>query len=411
MSNPVNPAVLNVTASGLCRHFGECGGCATQDIPYPEQLAQKQAKLKELFAAYWDRDIPIVPSPQHWNYRNKVDFNFGLKHYDEPPPKDFERETVLGFTRKGKWYWPIQIDDCRIAPPCATQLLEAVRAWSASQGLRAYDSRTHEGLLHVLLLREGKRTGEKMVVLITAPGPFDADAFVQAVLGATDATSIYRGIYHGAARGAFADEVELLYGSETIEEELQIPIENGSRTLRFRISPFSFFQTNTLATELLYAEIRRWVQRVQPKILYDLYGGMGGIAFACADCVDLVRSVESEEVASRDGEHNAVLNGIDNVFFETQKMKNYLLNVLASGGMEPTSAVVLDPPRAGMTPKARKRLVEARPPDILYVSCKPAVFRDELEHLLDAYTLTDLRAHDLFPHTPHVELLASLKLR
>lgn len=411
MSDPIDPAVLTPTASDLCPHFGECGGCATQDIPYPEQLVQKQTKLKELFASYWEKDIPIVASPQPWNYRNKVDFSFGLKRYDEPPSKDFERETVLGFNRKGKWYWPIQIDDCRIGPEAATPLLHSVRQWSEAQGLRAYDSRKGEGFLRVLLVREGKRTGDLMVMLLTSPGPFDGDTFVQAVLDATNATSIYRGIYNGSARGVFAEEVELLYGSETIEEELRIPIKDGERTLRFQISPFSFFQTNTLATELLYAEIRRWVQQVQPKILYDLYGGAGGIAFTCADCVDLVRSVESVEEASLDGEHNAVLNGIENVFFETHKMKNYLLNVLASGGMEPTSAVVLDPPRAGMTPKARKRLVEARPPDILYVSCKPAIFRDELEHLLDTYTLTDLRAHDLFPHTPHVELLASLKLR
>ena len=403
--------VKKVTEAELCPHFGDCGGCESQDVPYDLQLARKSESLQSLFEGRWTQEIPIQPSPAIWHYRNKVDFSFNLKRYDEPPPKDFQRETVLGYNRKGKWYWPLDIDECRIAPEGTNDLLREVRDWYRLQNLNAYDSRRKEGLLRALLVREGRRTGQKMVMLVTSAGAFDTEPFVASVERAWRGCSIYRGIYSGAAQGAFADEIEHLSGPETIEERLEIPTDEGLRMLRFRVSPFSFFQTNTLGAEVLYGDVRRWVQSTGAETLYDLYGGGGGIAFSCADLVKTVRSVESEASATKDAEHNASMNGIRNVFFTTQKMKNYLLDMVNTGGMEPNSAAVVDPPRAGMHPKALKRLIASQPPDILYVSCKPSVFVEELRLLSDSYDLVDLRAVDLFPHTPHVELLASLRLR
>ncbi len=397
--------------TALCPHFGVCGGCASQDIPYPEQLDRKASVLEKLFAPYWDGGIEVCASPAIWNYRNKVDLNFARKRYDEPPPKDFVKETVLGFTRKGKWYWPLQVDECLIGPDGLGELLAAVRGWQQAAGLRAFDSRTKDGLLRALLVREGRRTGQKMVALMTTDGPLNTDPFVKAVKGAFDATSIYRGVFHGLSQGSFADELELLDGNAAIEEELHIPDGDEERRARFRISPMSFFQTNTVGTEVLYGLIREWVRAVSPSVLYDLYGGAGGIAFSCADLAPVIRSVENVEAATADGLANAELNGVDNVFFTTQKMKNYLLDVLNSGGMEPTCAAVVDPPRSGMHPKAVKRLLEARPPHLLYVSCKPTVFVRELPAFLEQYTLTGMKAVDLFPHTPHVEVLAYMTLR
>lgn len=399
------------TATAVCAHFGECGGCASQDVAYSEQLARKSDELRSLFARYWDGEIPVLPSPAIWNYRNKVDFSFNPKRYDEPPPADFERETVLGYNRKGKWYWPLAIDECRIAPEGVSELLASVRAWYRDAGLSAYDSRRRKGLLRVLMVREGKRTGERMVLLVTADGPFSPDPFVDAVHRVYPGCSVYRGIYRGAAQGVFADELRLLAGPETIEERLRIGPEPASRELRFRISPMSFFQTNTLGAEALYSEIREWVRTTGPDVLYDLYGGAGGVAFSCADLVDTVRSVESAISATRDGERNASENGIDNVYFTSQKMKTYLLDVLNTGGMEPNSAVVADPPRAGMHPKALKRLIASRPPHVLYVSCKPSVFAGELESFSECYELTNIWAVDMFPHTAHVEVLAALRAR
>ncbi len=394
----------------LCPHFGECGGCQTQQLPYPEQLAQKESLLRSLFAPFWEHPIPVAPSPVLWHYRNKVDPSFAPKQYPEAPPKGFERETVLGYKRKGRWFWPIEIETCLIGPEGLPKLLDAVRAWHRAAGLRAFDSRTGEGFLQCLLVRDAKRTGERMVMLITRAGAFDAAPFVQAVLESFAPQSIYRGIRHGTSDVAFADEVELLYGTPEIAERLIIPDDERPQELQFRISPFSFFQTNTLATEQLYGRARAWVKSCRPRVLYDLYGGMGGIAFSCAGLVDHVWSVENVASASEDGRHNAELNGIGNVTFETEKVEAYLKRMLAEGRGTEEAAVIVDPPRAGMHPKALKRLIEWGPPHVLYISCNPKILAQELPALLERYTLQSLSAVDLFPHTKHVEVVAEFAM-
>ncbi len=398
-------------STGLCPHFGECGGCESQDLSYPEQLVKKQQYLEQLFAQEWGKDVSVLPSPIVWNYRNKVDFNFGLKHYPEPPPKEFIRETLLGFTRRGEWFHPLDVTDCRIAPEGCGALLDAVRAWYRREGLRAVDARGGQGFLRALLVREGKRTGERMVALFTSEGSWDARGFLEAVEASWPAHAIFHGIFTGAARGTFADRTEHLAGADFIHEEMRVRDGAAERRLRYRVSPFSFFQTNTLAAEVLYAEIRQWVRGTGARILYDLYGGAGGIAFTCADLVQVVRSVESEASATADGEHNATLNGIDNVFFSNDPMRRYLHGLAEAGGMESNSVAVVDPPRSGMTPKPVQRLIECGPPRILYVSCKASALKEELAALLKAYRLERLWAVDMFPHTPHVEVLASLEKR
>ncbi len=401
-------SLSTATQRTLCPHFGECGGCQSQDVLYPEQVARKQRALEELFREHWNDSISVLPSPVVWHYRNKVDFNFGLRQYPEPPPKDFVRETLLGFTKKGEWYHPIDVETCHIAPEGCDRLLTAVRAWARGRGLRAFDARAGSGLLRALLVREGKRTGERMVALITSEGEWDAGGFTGAVQTSFPSHSIFRGTFSRTARGAFADRMDLVEGVPHIHESMHVPDEGRTRDITFRISPFSFFQTNTLAAEVLYGEIRRWVRETGANVLYDLYGGAGGIAFSCSDLVQVVRSVESEQSATADGVHNAALNGIENVFFSTEPMRHYLRLLAENGGMEPNSVAVVDPPRGGMTPKPLQRLIDCAPPRILYVSCKASVLREELPPLLKAYRLERLWGVDMFPHTSHVEVLASL---
>ncbi len=393
----------------ICKHFGDCGGCKTQDRAYSEQLADKEATLQELFGEYWSGPIPVAASPLISHYRNKVDFNFGRKRYDEAPPKDFVRESVLGF--KKRWYWPIEIHECLIGPKGVGELLASVRGWMERQQLRAFDSRTMDGFLRVLLVREAERTGERMVVLITTDGDFDKASFVEAVLSVYPADSIQRGVFRGLADVTFGEDMEVLYGKADINEKLHLATPDGDRELQFRISPFSFFQTSTLATELLYGRIRRWVNELRPRTLYDLYGGAGGIAFSCSDLVDNVISVENVESATLDGKHNAEVNDIKNVEFITEKVKNYLLYLTREEGLAPGNAVIVDPPRSGMVPKAIKRLLELQPPNILYVACQPKLFAQQVPHFLEKYELKSLEAYDLFPHTPHVEAVAALVLR
>lgn len=391
-----------------CRHFGECGGCAHQDVPYPAQVEQKQRALEALLGEYWHGPVPVEASPVVWHYRNKVDLVIGCKFYDEPPPKEFQREAVLGFKAKGRWFKPLEIHECRIGPEDTAPLFAAVREWIRQENLPPFDTRVKRGFLKALLVRCGVRTGERMVVLITAEGDFNRASFVEAVRKAWNPTTIQRGIYRGFAEVAQADEVETLYGPATIDEELHVP---QGRPLRFRLSPFSFFQTNTLATEQLYGALRDWVAQLSPPMVYDLYGGAGGIAFSCSDLVDHIDSVESVLSASDDGRHNAAVNGIVNVQFHTDKVEDYLRKVRDAGTFNSDATAIVDPPRAGMHPKALRRLMELRPAHLLYVSCKPSVLAAELPTLLETYRLVETRAVDLFPHTDHVELLARFERR
>lgn len=394
-----------------CPYFGECGGCQSQDLDYLEQLAQKAAFLESLFGAYWPEPIQVTPSPVVWHYRNKVDPAFAPKRYPEPPPPGFVRETVLGFKRKGRWFWPLDIEECHIGPEGLDALLAAVRRWYRQEGFRGFDSRTGEGFLRVLLVRDAKRTGERMVVLITRPGPFDPKPFLDAILPVYPADSVYRGIFSGLADVAAAEALELLHGAPHITERLHIPEPGGVRKLDFRISPMSFFQTNPAATESLYGAIRAWVRRSAPETLYDLYGGSGGIAFSCADLVRRVWSVENVEEASRDGRENARLNGIDHVYFLSEDVRKYLKRLLEEEGFERGAAVVIDPPRSGLHPKVIRRLIELTPANLLYVSCNPKILARELPVFLEHYRLDAIEAFDLFPHTRHVEVLAAFSTR
>lgn len=408
-----------------------------QDLAYPEQLKAKEAALLRLFgdagSGAWQGRIPVAPSPAVWDYRNKVEVNFGRKHYPEPPPEGFVRETVFGFKKTGAWFWTLDIETCKIVSPEFDALLAAVRDWTRASGLRAYSSRGgRDGFLRHLIVREGKRTGQRMVVLTTrggAPehGTWDPEAFVGAVRAAYPATSIQRGINDGIADQAVPERVDVLWGEGTIDEELRVP--GRGRSLRFSISPFSFFQTNTLATEVLYGKVREWVAAVKPAKLYDLYGGMGSIAFSVSDLVPEVHSVESWEPASRDGERSAVVNGIDNVTFTARKVEAWLGELVsglrgqrgadgkpkdgrsAAGGLGAGAAVIVDPPRSGLNPKALRRLVELRPERILYISCKSSALASELPAFLAEYRLASLEAVDLFPHTEHVEVLAAFELK
>lgn len=384
----------------LCTHFGDCGGCRSQDVPYVEQCEAKGTALAELFSRYWDGPVEVSPSPVIWHYRNKVDFNFAEMRYEEPPPKGFVREVVLGFKKQGKWFWPLDMSECRISSPDMGDLLDSVRNWARSTGLRPFNSRGRKGFLKMLLVREGKRTGERMVCLVTRPGECETDGFVSAVQDACDATSIQWIVDDSFSPAMNVAEKHLLHGAPTIREELHL----GDDRFSFRISPESFFQTNTLATELLYSRIRDWAETVGMSVLYDLYGGAGGIAFACHDLFERVVSVESVEAATADGVFNAARNGIGNVEFITASTEDYLRD----RETPLDGAVILDPPRAGMHPKALKRLLADPPEHVLYISCKPERFCEEMEAFSEAYGIGAIEGIDLFPHTPHVEAIIRL---
>ena len=409
-----------------CRHFGTCGGCALQDLPYDGQLARKKAGLEGLLARWWNDDIRIHASPSPWHYRNKMEFAFGRLGHKEPlPALPGERGgryeyvldgTVLGLKEKGRWDKTLDLQECFLLSPETPALLASVRAWVGREKLEGYDAKSARGFLRHLLVREAKGTGQRMVMALAGEGAFPGDSFLKAVKDAYPATTVLHGVNRSPSDVARAEEVRVLEGPGYIEEELAV-----QRPLRFRISPFSFFQTNSKGTEVLYRLIRDFVspspsplptgevgRRPGEGLLLDLYGGAGGIAFSLHDLFERVVSVENNPSATEDGRHNAALNAISNVDFVCAPVEKYLLD---SALRLPDSAfVVLDPPRAGIHPKALKAVIAARPRTIVYVSCNPKAFALDMQALSSAYRTVRLEAVDLFPHTEHVEAVARLEL-
>ncbi|MDE1976625.1 MAG: 23S rRNA (uracil(1939)-C(5))-methyltransferase RlmD [Elusimicrobia bacterium] len=393
----MTPAPVLAAPTGLCRHFGECGGCSLQNLPYPEQLARKKARVDAALAAFGLKVEAVHPSPELWFYRNKMEFGFS----DVYPPIPDGPPLYLGLKPKGQWRRVLDLEECRLLSPETPALLAAVRRWAAENRLPPYNSVRHAGFLRHLVVREAKNGGERMVHLITAPEDFPAESFAAAVKAAYPASTILRGVNAKVSDTASPDSVELLCGSGRITEILRLK----GRELRFRISPASFFQTNTRGAEVLYGIARRWAEEAAPKKILDLYCGGGGFALSLADLCEKVAGVESNAAAIGDAKRNAADNGVANAEFYAGATETLLPALL---DMKP-SAAVADPPRAGLHAKAAAALRDWGPPLLIYVSCNPDALGRDLAALAPAYRAERAEMVDLFPHTEHVETIVLLR--
>lgn len=396
-------ATLSSRTSGgthaKCLHFGACGGCSLQDLAYEAQLVyKKDAVAKALSGLGGLPPLSILGAPEHWYYRNKMEFSFGDVYPPEPG-----KWLKLGMKPKGRWHTILDLEECHLPSPEAAGLLKAVRAWAEKEKVPPYNSHKKVGVLRNLVIREAKNTGERMVVLVCNEGAVPEESFVQAVLSVYPATTILIGRHLTVSDTAQADSVEVVYGPGHIKETLRFP--DGA--VSYRISPGSFFQTNTRGTEVLYGLVRSWARELGGGLALDLYCGGGGIALALAGACRKVVGVESVESAVRDAEANAALNGITNCDFYHAKAE-FLLPALLD--MEPDFAVV-DPPRAGLHKSAVAALLAHTPPSLVYVSCNPEALARDLKPLMEKYSVERLQAVDLFPHTDHVETVALLRRR
>ncbi|MBI4677000.1 MAG: 23S rRNA (uracil(1939)-C(5))-methyltransferase RlmD [Elusimicrobia bacterium] len=404
-----------MTSQAPCRRFGECGGCASQDVPYDGQLEAKSERVAAAFAAAGLDLAPAVrPAPAVWRYRNKLEFAFG----DVYPPEDNGPWLRLGFKARKRWNKTVDVGDCLLASEDASLLLARVRAWAEARELPPYNSVKRTGLLRYLVLREAKNTGERMVMLVTTAGdprlPAAAglkESFLSALSPVPVTTALW-GINAGVSDTAECGSREVLTGEGSITEALNLRgLSAGGdppaarRSLRFRISPQSFFQTNTLATELLYSQVREWVRAFSPGAVQDLYCGGGGIGLSVADlCGELV-GVESNPLGVADAQANAALNGIGNARF-VQGLAEAVLPTLP-----PADAVIVDPPRPGLHPKLLAAAVARPASRLIYVSCNPDALARDLKALGAVYAVSEAAAFDLFPHTPHVETAVLLARR
>lgn len=382
-----------------CPHFGACGGCSLQDRSYGSQLAHKKERVALCLAGIENLPrLSILGSPQIWNYRNKMEFSFG----DVFPPVP-DRWLKLGLKPKGRWYEILDLSECLLPSPEASTLLSAVRAWAETEQVPPYNSHKKEGQLRHLVLREAKNRPERMVILVTTTGEIPRRSFVDAVLSVYPATTILVGRNAKSSDTAVSDALEILTGPGRITETLNFP----DASIDYRISPHSFFQTNTKGTEVLYGLVRDWARELKVRSVLDLYCGGGGIALSLAGACDKVVGVESNLAAVTDAKANAELNGLANCDFYGGTVEFLLPSLL---DMKPEAAVV-DPPRAGLHADALKALLNTPPRALFYVSCNPEALARDLKSLSARYAVEGLAAVDLFPHTEHVETAAWLSLR
>lgn len=397
-------------AESPCPHFGVCGGCLYHSLPYEDQCSLKQAQVKRLLDAVlckqgeWNFES-LKPSPAVYGYRNKMEFTFGDEVKDGP--------LSVGLHKTGSFYDIVTVSGCLIMDEDYRRILEAVRDYFEGTGLSFFHRLRHTGFLRHLLVRKGAKTGEILVALVTTSDVggtsiFDSDGFARMLLELPLAGNII-GILHmindSMADVVKSDETRLLYGRDYFYEEIL--------GLRFKITAFSFFQTNSMGAEVLYSTAREFVGELggdgekagkPEKVVFDLYSGTGTIAQLMAPMARKVVGVEIVEEAVAAARENAALNGLHHCEF----IAGDVLKVLDELAEKP-DVIILDPPRDGVHPKALKKILGYGVEKIVYISCKPTSLARDLESFLEAgYRAERVVCCDLFPWTGGIETVVLL---
>ncbi|MBA3301054.1 MAG: 23S rRNA (uracil(1939)-C(5))-methyltransferase RlmD [Thermoleophilaceae bacterium] len=368
-------------------------GAPWQVLPYERQLLEKERQVREALERIGGFESapvePIVPAIEPWRYRNKLEYSFG-------PGED--GQLALGFHRRGRWDVIDDVEEDVLASEAIDSVRLAVREWCRGQGLDAYDRGSHAGFLRNLVVREGRRTGQIQARIVTSPGQFHPEKLapelpIHGLLWTAAA---------GVAETTRGGETKLVAGKEWIEERLG--------DLRFRISPEAFFQTNTEMAERLYELVVEGAGLTGKEKVFDLFCGSGTIALTLAGHAGEVWGVEQVHDSIRDAIRNAELNGIDNASFFAGDVRTSMRPLVEEAGKP--DLIVLDPPRAGLSAKIVRRVMEGEARRIVYVSCNPTTLAPNLRQLVDdgGYVLRSDTPVDMFPQTPHIEAVAVLEM-
>ena len=382
-----------------CPHFGDCGGCSYQTMSYENQLKLKEDMVKGILDNAIKGDYQfegILGSPVQWGYRNKMEFSFGDEFKDGP--------LALGMHKKNSFHDIVTVDNCKIVDRDYNIILRCVLDYCTKKELPFYHKLRHEGYVRHLLVRRTTKTKELLVALVTTS---DAEMEKKADLmslveeiKALDLSAKLCGVIHiindGLADVVQSDETRVLYGQEYVYEELL--------GLKFKISVFSFFQTNSLGAEVLYSKAREYIGETKDKLIFDLYSGTGTIAQILAPVAKKVVGVEIIEEAVEAAKVNASLNNLDNCEF----IAGDVLKVIDDLHDKP-DLIVLDPPRDGINPKALQKIIDFGVDRMVYISCKPTSLARDLEMLQEqGYKVVKAAAIDQFPNTNHVETIVLL---
>ena len=365
-------------------------GAPWQVLPYERQLAVKAEQVDDALRRIGKLDgyelEPIVAAVEQWRYRNKLEYSFGTGE---------QGELVCGFHAPGSWETILHLEDCLLASERGNDARRAVLDWCRTQGLDAYDRRNQTGFLRNLVVREGRRTGQFQVRLVTSEGELDTDALRAAI-------NVHSLLWTQVPSVAeiTAGRTEIVDGSPTFDEELA--------DLRVRISPEAFFQTNTEMAERLYATAAEYAQLQGWERIYDLYCGIGTIGLSLAPRAGELFGLEIVEEAVADAIENAHLNDVSNAQFFAGDVRLALRELVDKAGRP--DVLVVDPPRAGLSQKVVRRIIEAAPRRIVYVSCNPTTLAPNAAQLVESgYAFKRVRPVDMFPQTPHIECVALLE--
>ncbi|HEY2439466.1 MAG TPA: 23S rRNA (uracil(1939)-C(5))-methyltransferase RlmD [Solirubrobacteraceae bacterium] len=369
-------------------------GAPWQVLAYDRQLEVKQSQVEEALRRIGKLDgfalEPIIPAVSQWRYRNKLEYSFGT---------DDTGRLVCGFHAPGRWDEIVAIDDCLLASERANAAREQIVSWCREQQLSVYDRRSGEGVLRNLVVREGRRTGAIQARLVTSNTPLDTDSLSRAGAGLDGLLWTRQPSVAETTQGGVT---ELLAGADRFEEQL------GG--MRFEISAEAFFQTNTEMAERLYELAADYAQPSGFERLYDLYCGIGTIGLLMSPRVAELWGLELVPEAISDAIANARANEIDNAHFFAGDVRLALGELVERAGRP--DVLVLDPPRAGLSQKVVRRIIEASPSRIVYVSCNPTTLAPNAAQLVEAgYELVRVRPVDMFPQTPHIECVAELARR
>jgi 23S rRNA (uracil1939-C5)-methyltransferase len=397
-----------------CIHFGTCGGCTFQHISYEKELEQKEAFVRSSFSSLPDQKAEfhsIIPSPSSWRYRNKMEFSFSQNR---------QKDKFLGLMMnlgKGK---VLNIEECYLANEWMITALKSVRQWWTDSTIEAYHPLRNRGALRTLTLREGFRTGDRLVMLTVSGNPEDAltkrqlDDFVaclKAIEPENSQLSIFLRIQQ-VAKGMATNFFEmLLYGPDAIKEILYIQphADRPPVATTFQISPTAFFQPNTLQAERLYSRVIQMAELTKECVVYDLYCGTGTLGICMAPYVKQVISVEISPEATLDARANVGLNAIDNLIVITSAVRHILQAEIHGAPLPLPDVVLIDPPRPGLDAQALQSLIEMKPKKIIYISCNPTTQVQNISQLIEAgYRLHKVQPMDQFPQTIHIENIALL---
>ncbi len=379
----------------FCSHFGDCGGCQRQTLSYDKQLdIKKEAVLALIDKTFLDVGISKVnSSPNIFEYRNKMEYSFG--------DTEIGGDLNLGMHRKGRNFDVVSVPNCKLVHPDYGKIRSAVEKFARDSRIPKFNARKGTGLWRNLVVRRGYHTGEILIgISVSSNMDFDEEKFID-TLSSLDLEGEVVGVLK-LINDASADVVrqgkddEVIFGRDYYNEVLL--------GLNFEVSFFSFFQTNTLAAEMLFKMAFSKLSNLNDKVVYDLFCGVGTISQLISGRAKEVIGIDIVEDAIVKASESAAKNGIKNCTFIAGDVFKVLNDEVKMEGVPKPDVIILDPPRAGVTPKALKKIIAFGVPEILYISCNPKTMVQNLEQLSESgYEINDLELADLYPHTQHVE--------